>query len=818
MWIAAIVAVLLAGAAAAWWWTRVPPDATNAEVAARPLDRLLLLPVSVPGGAGADSAARVAGADALLRDALSAVPGFAVVDTERTVQALRQLDAAGAAAADPAALRGVAAASRVLVPKLVREGERWRVRATLHGDGAAAAALDGAPADDPVQAMREWAMSRQFSGGLGLEAPPTFALPAGVALQAHGAALLARREDRLPQAYEQARAAAEAAPEAPYLWLSYAGIAQAIGEDDAAFEALERGLAGAGKDPTRLRHRLVAARALLEGDSPAAVAEWRALLQATPDDTFAELNLARAQGAGGDFGAAVETLQGLVARDPQDPRAWYELGKFSILQGQARRAVDEYLVRALVLFKRSGDGHGEAETVNALGIGYARLGQTADAIEQYRKAVELRHAIGNRRGEATSLRNLGTALTLAGRFDEAAGSLAQARILHAGLDDRAGLAAVENELGLLAEERGDYPAALEAFRRALQAWQRLEDPLGIAQAHDDIGYAHFQLGAYDNAQVYLERAADEYEALGDRTGSIRAQQELGLLALSRGRWQRARELLQASLARAEQGQMPEEAAVGRRHLAELALWQGDLAEAMSQAGRAERLFAQREDARGRSDAALLRVQALLAMHADAAAAKALDALEPLLGEVSVEQRAIAAAARAQLAMREGDGPSAARARAEAASLAKSSGIRALELQVALLDPAARGLDAATATLGHAGLRLRWLGRTMETAMAEGNAGVAAQAYREARVLLREGDFVDAHRLHALGARALAATGDDAGARHAASQSATARSRLRAKVPEEQRSAFDAAFPDPAAAAAPVAPAPRPAPVPGKDRA
>jgi len=791
-WIAAAV-LWLAGAAGAWWWAqRAPAPAGAVAVAARPLDRLLLLPVSMPSADPATDA-RVAGADALLRDALASLPGFAVVDGERTVQALRQLDATGAASADPAALRSVAAANRLLVPRLVREGGRWRVRATLHGEGPATA-VDGAPAADPVQALRAWATSAGVAEALGLRAPLSFALPVDAALQAHGAALLALRDDRLPDGYEQAKRAAEAGPDSPNLWLSYAGIAQAIGDDDAAFDAFERGLAASGRESTRLRRRLMAGRALLEGDSPAAVAEWRALLQATPDDTFAELNLARAQGAGGDFGAAVKTLQALVARDPQDPRAWYELGKFSILQGQARRALDEYLVRALVLYKRSGDGYGEAETVNALGIGYARLGQTGDAIEQYRKAVELRRAIGNRRGEATSLRNLGTALTLAGRFDEAAASLAQARALHAELDDRAGLAAVENELGLLAEERGDYPAALDAFRRALQAWQRLEDPLGIAQAHDDIGYAHYQLGAYDNAQVYLERAADEYEALGDVNGSIRAQQELGLLALSRGRWQRARELLQASLERAEQGQMPEEAAVSRRHLAELALWQGDLAAALAEAERAERMFAQREDARGRSDAALLRVQALLAMHADAEAAQALDALAPLLGEVSVEQRAIAAAARAQLAARRGDAALATRMRTDAARLAKSSGIRALQLQVALLDPSARELDAATAALGHAGLRLRWLARAMETTVANGDAATAVDAYAEARALLRTGAFVDAHRLHALGAQALAGTGDDAGARRARSQAETALDRLRASVPEVRRPAFDAAVP------------------------
>src|SRR3546814_15026275 len=60
--------------------------------------------------------------------------------------------------------------------------------------------------------------------------------------------------------------------------------------------------------------------------------------------------------------------------------------------------------------------YGVAETVNALGIGYGRLGQTANAEEQYRKAVALQREVGNRRGVATSLRNLANVLSLRGAF------------------------------------------------------------------------------------------------------------------------------------------------------------------------------------------------------------------------------------------------------------------------------------------------------------------------------------------------------------------------------------------------------------------
>ena len=792
LWIGATAMLALAVALGAWWIQREQPAAAIAV--SPPLQRLLVLPIVQTDTGDLAQASQLAGAGAHLRDALAAIPGFAVVDGERTAQALRQLDPTGTAAPDIGALRTVAAAQRVLQPQLLAENGRWRLRAELHSDAQKPQLIEGPVAADPLAALRAWTTQAHTASALGLKkATIEVHLPAqSKALDAYGNGLLAWQQGRLADAATQLRTATQAAPDYTAAWLAQAQIALAIGDQDAAFTALDQGQSSVAKATQRLQRQFSAERALLEGDPPAAVAAWRAMLATTPDDTWAELNLARAQGAGGDFKAAVDGLQKLSVRDAQDPRTWFELGKFSILSGASRRAVDDYLVRALVLYKRSGNRFGEGETINALGIGYNRLGQTADAIEQYRKAVELRRAVGNRRGEATSLRNLGNLLTQASKFDEAATALAQARALHAELDDRAGLAAVENELGLLAEERGDYRGALAAFRRALQAWQQLDDPLGKAQALNDIGFAHYQLGAYDDAQVYLQQAANGYAEIGDLTGRIRADQGLGLLAIARGHWHDARRLLQQSLANAEQQQMLEEVAVSRRHLAELELLQGHLGAALEQAGKAEALFKQRDDARGQADATLLRVQALLAMHADADAARMLDASAPTLAQASGEQRAIAASLRAQMAQGRGDAAVAQSQLAEATRLAAASGVKALQLQVALQGPNAGTLDADTSALGHAALRLRWLEMAMTNALARGDAAAAVSAYRDAQKRLRAGDFQRATQLHALGARALTAAGDPAGAATARAAAARAFEQLRAQVPDKQRATFDAA--------------------------
>ncbi|MFD0739487.1 protein kinase [Lysobacter koreensis] len=792
LWLGIAAALVVAAiGVGVWQWQRSAVPAGIAAVA--PLHRLLVLPIEAGDGI---SAARGAALSALLHESLAGVTGLAVVDAERTQQALRQLDPTGAAKIDTATLQRIVGADRVLQVSTRQVAGRWQANARLLGTRANATAQS--TGSDAAAALSGLLAQPELANALGLGTQRlTLKVPANAqALDDYGNGLLARQRNAPADALPPLRKATVAAPQFASAWLALADAAQAIGEQDLAYDAVERGARAATRAPESMRRRFSAERALLDGDAPAAAAEWRALLAATPDDTYAELQLARALGGGGDFAAAIAGLQKLAARDPNDPRAWFELGKASILQGQARRAVDDYLVRALVLYKRSGNRYGEAETVNALGIGYGRLGQADDAEEQYRKAVELRRAVGNRRGLATSLRNLGSVLSQRGKLAEAATYLNQARALHGELDDRGGLAAVENELGLLAEERGDYPAALAAFRRSLQARQQIGDKLGTAQALNDIGFAHYQLGAYDDAQAYLVQSANAYAELGDDTGRIRTQQNLGLLAIARGQWNEARKQLDRSLAVAEQQQMHEEAAVSRRNLAELELLQGHLDTAIEQASKAEALFGQREDARGQADAGLLRVQALLAAHADAAARTALDALAAPIAQASAEQRGIAALLRAQLARRGGDRAAQATALAEARRQAQASGVRLLQLQVALqatgsggTDPA---LDAASAALGHAGLRLQWTQAAMQHALETRDAGTAVRLYRDALPLLRRGDTLGAAELHGLGARALTAQGDSVAAMRASDSASAAMAVLRTRMPENLRTGFDAA--------------------------
>jgi eukaryotic-like serine/threonine-protein kinase len=780
----AAAGLLVLAALALWSPRSLPPLA-----AALP-DRVLVLPIAYAGDELSTPALDALGEH--LRQALASVSGPAVVDGERTAQALARLGAADGAAVDEAALLQDLPAASTLRLALLKDADGYRMTGEWQrADGQLLTVESGRPRGSAVTAAELLLLRLRERAGV-----PAVAAGAGVlpdspdALRLFGEGLALRRQGQVEAALWQFDAATVIEPGYAAAWLALADTARLAGDPARSAQAIARGRSLPSPS-------LAAAFALLSelqgSDWEAAEVRLRARLQVAPDDLHGRLRLAEVIGErGSSYQAAEELLAGIVEQDPGEARAWFLRGKYAILRGLAQPAVDDYLMRAVLLYRRYRNRFGEAEAVNALGVGYARLGQIADAEEQYRKALELREAIGHRRGVASSLRNLAQLATIRGQASEAAALLDQARALFEQTEDRAGLAAVDNELGLLAEERGDYQQALEAFRRALRGREALSDRHGGAESLNNIGFAHYQLGDYDSARVFWRQAREAFLQLDDLNGATRTGQNLGLLEIVRGRWGEARRLLDESLATATRQHMAEEAAVSRRNLAELALLQGDFGAALEHLERAQSQFQERQDLRGLVDVGMLRTRVLLALGAVERARRAMAEVAELVPQSSSEQRAMSALLQAELARADGDTRSSRAELSRARELATAAGGKALLLQIELA--AGRGddeLGAAILALGHRRLWLAWIEQAMRQRLADPDAALAL--YREASDFLREsGRYAGSWRLHRLAARAHAARGDAQAAADADALAADALAALRNTVPAPLLPGFEAA--------------------------
>jgi eukaryotic-like serine/threonine-protein kinase len=536
------------------------------------------------------------------------------------------------------------------------------------------------------------------------------------------------------------------------------------------------------------------------GEDEKAEAALAQAAQAYPHDAALALAYADQLRERGNGEKALTVLKNYVDVANDDARAWFMLGRTAIGQGHASDAVEDYLLHAQTLNVLAHDPSAEAETRNAAGIGYERLGQLDAAAEQYERAVAMREKLNDKPGLAKSLRNLAIVQAEQGKRDVAEKTLTRVSGLLESLGDRASIADLYNDRGVVAEEAGDFGEALKYYRQAYGLRQQLDNPAASAESLNNIGFASYRMGDFDNASVYWKQAMEQYQQLGDHNGILHIQQSIGLLDIARGQFATARKDLIDSLNYAESHQLPEESAVAQVSLTELNLLEGRYADADASAEQAAKIFARRADERGNAESALLKARIALALGDRDGSKKSLDAIDA--SQLNAEQKAEFAIAQAQLfALSDGREQEAAKldeaAKAADAAHSGTLGLRVNFERIRLALASGDKKSAAdvmsrirdqTLRLNDVPLRLIWLELQTASALQNGDDKQAAARYREALPLLKSVEtYAQAGLLHAMGELALAGDMQQHAAAAAAAEAET--KRMLAAAPEKSRDAL-----------------------------
>lgn len=580
-------------------------------------------------------------------------------------------------------------------------------------------------------------------------------------------------------------------------WLRLAGAYEASGYYDRAATAAQRAVQEAGSPQSRIAFEARARAAALTGDFARAEELLQALLQSYPHDTATRMALAKTFGDAGEYKRATAVLHEVTRADPSHPLAWYLLGKYAILQGDSRRAVDEYLVRALVIQNRLGNAQGRADVLNAMGIAYHDLGKFDAAKERYMQSVATRREIGDQHGVATALTNLARLDALRGEYAAAREELEEAMRVLEQLGDRAGVANLRNEFGVLEEEQGRYAQALEHFRAALRIRQDLGDQRALAESYNNIGYVYYLLGEYDNAHIYANQSLTLYRQTENREGEMLATQTVGQLEIARGNWDAALKAFLASLQAARELDYPDAAAVAQGAMGRIALYQGRYGAAAGAYSEAFTAVEQIDDLRGMIEFTLFQAELYAQLHMYEQMRAALDNAQAWLARGGNEaQRAELHRLRSVLSRYDGDAARAADYAERAVESARQSGslvvLLAAELNAADSAAALSDVRATADRLGHEIFRLKAREALAEMHIAAGDVAAAQRVLREALDIAQvHAPYHRQYRLHGLLARTLDAQGDTAAAVKAWTEAVREQARLRQHLDEAQREAFDA---------------------------
>lgn len=429
-------------------------------------------------------------------------------------------------------------------------------------------------------------------------------------------------------------------PQFPAAWVRLANARAQLGYDDLALEAAREAIARLGENSGRIGFEARAQEASLSGDFAHAQTILRTLIERYPHDIEARVALAEALGEHGQLEQARQALAVIVAASPNHPRAWYLLGKYAILAGDNRAAVDEYLVRALVIQNKLDNLQGRADAENALGIAYYQLGELDLATERYRAAIELRQRIGDERGVAAATANVARIELRKGHFVAARSGLQQALDTVERIGDRQTVANLHNEIGFLEEQQGEYRAALERYRKALTVLRDLGDQRALAESYNNVGFAYYLLGDLDNAAVYAQQAMRLYTDTGNREGVMMAGQTVGVLELARGNWEAALKALLEVLAISREVGDTQAEAVALGNIGRVAQFQGRYAAAQDAYHDALAILEPIDDTRGLTEFTLFDASLLFEIGDSAAATQALARVEAWLADsANREQRA-----------------------------------------------------------------------------------------------------------------------------------------------------------------------------------
>jgi len=793
-----------------------PAEPSPQQAVAAPRHTVALLPLVDETGR-ADLAWVASGLPEMLAASLAEGPALRVLDSQQVFETLESLRLSPGllSAADARRLAELLDADRLVSGRARAAGDRLRIDLSV-------TAADRP--DDPVQwlhAEEKPADAFRLVDRLGGSLRAQLDVPQGPPGSPESAGSTVSRSVEALSAYASGRAsllrgdalaavkllenAVASDPGFSAAWVQLARARDALGRREAALEAARRAVESLGPGESRSAFEARAMEARLLG-RPQKAQEILAQLVARYPDAEARVALAEAYGEQGNLQRAISTLEGAVRLAPHHPRAWYLLGKYSIKAGNNRRAIDEYLVHALVVQNQLGGDEGRADVLNAFGVAYHNLGEMERAEESYEQAADIRRRIGDERGYATTLRNLANLRLIRGDYAVAEKQLEEALALLERLGDGPGIADLYNSLGALAEERGEFEKALAQYQRALRVRRDLGNDLALAESFGNVGYACYQLGRYDDALVYFRQWLDLARASGDPGGVTLATQNLGLLEMARGEWDASIKSFLTALRTSRELGMQEAIAASLGALGRLAQYQGRPAAALASFAEALGVVREIDDRRGLAEFTLAQAEVELELGMEKAAGEHLRAAAKLLDEeMSVEQQAELARLQGEwhLLRNERDAARQALRRAVAQAEESHSVVARLDtrLSAAQADLASGRVQSAldmvehlqeeADTLGHARLSVRAAEIRARAELAAGDPeGARSAAQAGLDVAAACGGYSGAYRLHLLLAQALEQEGRQAEAQAARERAAGEIARIGRDLGIEQRQSFN----------------------------
>jgi tetratricopeptide (TPR) repeat protein len=293
------------------------------------------------------------------------------------------------------------------------------------------------------------------------------------------------------------------------------------------------------------------------------------IIQMYPKFGKAYWKLVTARAENNQLGEAQEFFEELIAKDPDNPYAYYGLGLVWKKREEYRRASESYmkslrlfpeyassyeeLIGALKALKELDEARSYIDAIlksnpqnAAAWYGRAYLYGVLSKWEKTAESAEKALQLDPDLLEAYFLK--GFAYTRSAQYQEAL------QVLAAGLqrsderDDLEFRARFLRSIGIANGRLGNYPRAFQSATNALRIFREIGNREWISTCLGDLGMYSFEIGDYKRSMEYYEQALEISRKIGDKKGQARHLSNMGIVNSNMGKYPEALEYYESALA------------------------------------------------------------------------------------------------------------------------------------------------------------------------------------------------------------------------------------------------------------------------------
>ncbi len=260
----------------------------------------------------------------------------------------------------------------------------------------------------------------------------------------------------------------------------------------------------------------------------------------------------------------------------------------TLLNSDLARALDLSTL-ALEIATRADAASKESDVRHFVSQAYFMQGNNLKAIEEVKRAIEIREELQETLKLAASLNSLGIFLDTIGDYSGALEAYFASLRAKEELNDKKGIANTLINIGSVYCRLNNTERELKMYERSLKIANEIGDTKTISYNHLNLGLLYTRTGDYDLALKYLDNIEDVLTGFGDMTNAKKAVLSQGNIYKKRGEYARAIESFSHFLKISERAGDVNAVAVSLLNIAEVKLLTNELEEAKELAERADRI-------------------------------------------------------------------------------------------------------------------------------------------------------------------------------------------------------------------------------------